>query len=233
MLRYKAMVADILGLKPKTGNFVRAINYHEIDDFKGFEKQLRYFQNYFSDAGKDFWQGKGCRLMITFDDGLKSHYQAAQKLEKYGFTGWFFVPSGLVGKTGYLNWDQIKEMSKKHVIGSHTMNHTRMNKHFSSKKLEMEIIDSKKILEKNLGPIDSFCWVGGELRTYTRPAAKLVRKHYRYGFQTCASPIRNNPYHLHRTNIESSWSIPVIRFQLSRLMDLLYTPKKILVENRT
>ena len=35
-----------------------------------------------------------------------------------------------------------------------------------------------------------------------------------------------SPLHLDRTNIESSWTLDVVQFQISGLMDLLYLPKR-------
>lgn len=96
-------------------------------------------------------------LLISFDDGLLSNYEvAAPLLERYGFTGWFFVPVALIGdrrlagdpehrerirsrhgigisgeadgSPAFMSWEQVRDLDRRrHVIGCHTMNHCRLH----------------------------------------------------------------------------------------------------------
>jgi peptidoglycan/xylan/chitin deacetylase (PgdA/CDA1 family) len=251
MQRLKSFVAELFDLGINQSLFkllghshIRAINYHDITDFMGFEEQLKYYSGRFhpvsrqdfSNMFKGIWKKDRPGMLISFDDGLSSHYEASKLLEKHGFTGWFFVPTGLIGKKGYLTLGQLKEMSKKHVIGSHTMTHVRLKEGVGISVMRHEIGKSRERLQKMLGkPVDTFCWVGGELWTYNKGASDLLRKHYDYAFQSNSSRLRPgaDPHHVQRTNIESSWPLSLVRFQLSGIMDLFYLPKRWIVENRT
>lgn len=231
--------------------FVRAVNYHVVSpsEAASFEKHLQYYaENYvpvnlqmlenFLQDGE--WQYNRPGLIVSFDDGHRSHYEiAAPLLEKYGFTGWFFVPVELMNletneisreqAESALTWEQLEYLARKHIVGSHTATHCRLNKTVDQKRLEYEIIGSGETLEKLLGHrISTFCWVGGEEESYSREAAEIIKKFYQYGFMTNNAIIgaRENPYQLQRTNIEAENPLWLVRFQLSGLMDIFYTPKR-------
>src|SRR5689334_16033696 len=87
--------------------FIRIVNYHDVPPChaRSFERQLQFFKRRFvvtnrcglQDLLAGHWSYDRPGLLITFDDGLKSHAQvAAPLLEKYGFSGWFFVPTEFV-----------------------------------------------------------------------------------------------------------------------------------------
>jgi len=235
-------------------NYIRAINYHGTPEKYqyNFEKQLVFYEKNFCSVNlKDLedllngkWMKKRPGLIISFDDGLKSNYDVAMPLlEKYGFTGWFFVPVGLIGtgnckpqdKTGsmdcrYMKWEDIIKLSKHHIIGCHTLTHCRLFSNISEHKLKEEIVNSKEILEQKLNKRnDVFCWVGGEEKTYTAKAAKYIRKAgYKYSFMTNNKPIfpGTNRFQLQRTNIEADWPLSLVKFYLSGIMDTIYTGKR-------
>ena len=156
---------------------IRAINYHGTpeDRADGFERQLRFYSRHFEPVDKSrlgdlLVCGKAVShprqrapssrkpgLLISFDDGLLSNYEvAAPLLEKYGFTGWFFVPVALIGdrrlagdpehrerirsrhgigisgeadgSPAFMSWEQVRDLDRRrHVIGCHTMNHCRLH----------------------------------------------------------------------------------------------------------
>jgi hypothetical protein len=93
-----------------------------------------------------------------------------------------------------------------------------------------EIVASRANLEQRLGqPVETFCWVGGEEDTYSVEAAREVRRAgYRYAFMTNNAPVLpgTDPFQIQRTNIEASWPLEVVRFQLSGVMDLLSLRKR-------
>lgn len=243
--------------------FIRAVNYHVVAPTEAalFEEHLRYYsENYvsvdlptletFLQTGK--WRHSRPGLIVSFDDGHRSHYEiAAPILEKYNFTGWFFVPVGLMNlennrfnnedeKTAAretaLTEEQLKYLDCRHIVGSHTETHCRLRETVPSERLEFEITGSQKNLETVLGhPVSTFCWVGGEEDSYSRAAADLIKKAYRYSFMTNNSLIlpSENPLQLQRTNIEAENPLWLLRFQLSGLLDILYTAKRRRVNSLT
>src|SRR5262245_37569055 len=58
---------------------------------------------------------------ITFDDGgASSATIIADRLERHGWRGWFFVPTDFIGRSGFCNADDIRRLHHRgHVIGSH------------------------------------------------------------------------------------------------------------------
>ena len=103
--------------------------------------------------------------------------------------------------------------------------------------MNFELIDSKIELEKIVGKkINTFCWVGGELNHYTEKAYnKIIEAGYNFSFTTNSKLINKNSdkYNLNRTNIETSYPMYLVLFQLSGLMDFLYVIKRIkLIENQ-
>lgn len=61
---------------------------------------------------------------ITFDDGNLSDLEAARRMRKHGLGGYFFVLVGRVGKPGYLDPDDIRELiSLGMEIGLHGRDH--------------------------------------------------------------------------------------------------------------
>jgi len=254
--RAGAQACDLVGInrigfemqKVLFGPFIRAVNYHVIraEDAKLFEAHLRYYNEKFCSVdlsalegflkdGK--WPNSRPGLIISFDDGHSSHYEiAAPILEKYNFTGWFFVPIGLMKTPGVQTPDadaltevQLKYLDRHHVVGSHSQTHCRLGDDVPLDRLKSEIIDSAADLEAVLGhPINTFCWVGGEEKSYGRNAAELIKQAYDYSFMTNTAIIRpsNNPLQLQRANIEAENPLWLVRFQLSGLMDILYSNKR-------
>jgi peptidoglycan/xylan/chitin deacetylase (PgdA/CDA1 family) len=246
--------------------FIRAVNYHDIPPSEAdqFEKQLQYYQKHFSPVcyedlilfhDNNIWEKKKPGLILSFDDGFRSSYEVvAPLLEKYEFTGWFFIPAGVVDvpiedqpkealkfkitpkpypygdKRVFLTWDQIMELDKNHVIGSHTLTHSRLRFNLSEEQLYQEIVVSKQVMKSNLGhEIQIFAWVGGEEGSYSYEAANIIQQaEYKVVFLTNNSLIRShtNLHLLDRTNIESNFSIGLMEFQLSGFLDIIYSFKR-------
>jgi len=253
------------------GAHIRVINYHGTpqQDATNFEAQLEFYKrHYVSVSQKELdlfftgkWESQKPGLIISFDDGYRNNYDVALPLlEKHGFIGWFFIPSGMIDGSNaeqavfagrnkdklaqaypdgryLMTWDELKKITEKHVIGCHTFSHHRMNKKDEEEILEKEIVYSKQLLEQKLQqPVDVFCWVGGEEYTYTQAAAaKIKQTGYRYSFMTNTYPVRKNanPLQLQRSNIESDNSLSLVRFQLNSLMDILYYSKRKRVNKTT
>lgn len=102
-------------------------------------------------------------VVIAFDDGYEDNFvNAFPVLKKYHFPAIVFIVTDVVGKPGFLTWEQMKEMEKDNIsFGSHTRLHTYLP---SLDKAEQrnQIQVSKEILEQQLGhPIDYFAYPSG------------------------------------------------------------------------
>lgn len=102
-------------------------------------------------------------IMITFDDGYMDNYTTALPiLKKYGFTATVFLIVKKVGDPNCLTWKEVKELDQEGWdIESHTLTHPDLTK-ISPNLLKEELVDSKAILEKELGkPIQFFAYPSG------------------------------------------------------------------------
>lgn len=235
--------------------FIRAVNYHDVPrDLAGnFEKHLQYYASQFVSVDEqtlrgflngEAWPHKKPGLILSFDDGMRSHFETvAPLLEKYGFAGWFFVPAGWiaerigenpevvknVGDQKTLNTGQVKYLAQNHVVGCHSETHRRLSADLSEDLLNIEIVGGKSSLEKTLGrDVPIFCWVGGEEYTYCKTAAEFIAQNYDLSFMTNTAVIRagDDPLQLQRTNIEAENPLSLVRFQLSGFMDIAYLAKR-------
>ncbi|MGA2775509.1 MAG: polysaccharide deacetylase family protein [Candidatus Omnitrophota bacterium] len=151
-----------------------------------FEKQMRYLK----DKGYrvislealvgGIKKGKGFphnTVVITIDDGHKSIFTYAYPvLKKYGFPATVFLVSDRVGvRKDYLNWNEVKEMSKDNIsFGAHTRNHVYLPLIEKKDILWNEIYGCKEIIEKQVGiRVDYFCYPTGG---FTEEVKMLVEK---------------------------------------------------------
>ncbi|MEO0185329.1 MAG: polysaccharide deacetylase family protein, partial [candidate division WOR-3 bacterium] len=80
----------------------------------------------------------------------------------------------------HLNWNQILEMKESGVsFGSHTMSHCNLTR-LNSERLEYELFESKRILEKYLGQIDAVSYPFNRVNTCV--LKKVAEAGYKYGF---------------------------------------------------
>ncbi len=202
-------------------------------------------------------------LIISFDDGMANNAEiAAPLLEQYGFIGWFLIPPTFINvpasqQSDYareweidvritnevqpvraMTWDQIRELDQAgHVIGSHTMNHRRLQEHLNEDVLHQEIVESKRVLEDELKhDVNVFSWMGGRLEDYShRAAQKIHEAGYQFSLMTNSQAVslNTNPLQIQRTHLEAAWGLPLVRMQLSGAIDLLYRKKRRIVEERT
>ncbi|MGE5042083.1 MAG: polysaccharide deacetylase family protein [Candidatus Levyibacteriota bacterium] len=92
-------------------------------------------------------------IVISFDDGYEDFYTYAYPiLQKYHFVASLAIPTGLLGRNGYLSWDELKEMDRsgKIFIYSHTKSHTNLTK-VTVSKAQYEILAAKEQLQKFTG----------------------------------------------------------------------------------
>jgi peptidoglycan/xylan/chitin deacetylase (PgdA/CDA1 family) len=126
-----------------------------------FESQLRYLNRAgFRSVGiadlASYLQGHGAMppkpVILTFDDGYGDHFKHAfPLLKRHGFSGTFFIITGLVGHGGYLTWSHLREMADAGMeVGSHTVSHPDLA-HLDARAQERELAESREALETELG----------------------------------------------------------------------------------
>ncbi|MCX8013070.1 MAG: polysaccharide deacetylase family protein, partial [Rectinema sp.] len=103
--------------------------------------------------------------IITFDDGDLSVYALVfPLLRQYDIKATFFVITDFVGTTGYVNWQQLKEMSdyrnargeKLFTIASHSLDHERFDQ-LSPERIKYQLVESKARIERAIGaPVQFF-----------------------------------------------------------------------------
>jgi peptidoglycan/xylan/chitin deacetylase (PgdA/CDA1 family) len=245
--------------------FIRVVYYHDVPPAlaERFESQLALLKQDFVPASKadldlllreGVWTHDRPGLIVTFDDGLRSHCEVvAPILDRLGFQGWFFVPVDLVklppaeqpaasSRHGvlhdcdtardprvFMSEMQLAALSERHIVGCHTATHVRLSRELSDSQLHLELVSAKKHLEAILGRgVDAFSWVGGEEWAYSEPAAKVIAALFDYAFTTNTSIARPGTSRLNidRTHIEASFAPSLVRLHLSGMMDLYYRPKR-------
>ncbi len=107
----------------------------------------------------DLYQKKNKRkILLTIDDGYLSFYKNAWpilKEKKIPFI--LFISTREVGAPGYMNWEQIKNISKEDFveIGNHSHTHEYLiDKNL--KTIKDDIVTSVNIFKKNLGKNSKF-----------------------------------------------------------------------------
>ena len=125
---------------------------------------------------------KNHKILITIDDGFLSFYENAWPiLKKNKIPFILFVSTEPVGKLGYMNWEQIKEVSSYDFayIGNHSHTHEYLL-NFSNIEFENDIKNSIKIFKEKLGynPI-FFSYPFGE---YNLKQTKFIENNFKYGF---------------------------------------------------
>ncbi len=170
---------------------VLVLNYHGIKaapdnrytvTINDFEKQIKYLysEGYHSISLDDYkdWlaEGKGLPsrpVLLTFDDGLKDHYEKAMPiLKKYGFVGTEFVIVNSIGKS--ISAEQIKTMIQNGwSVGSHTLNHKKLV-WLGREEMRREIAESKSRLEALFNvKVDFFAYPYGYFDDHVESEVKL------------------------------------------------------------
>lgn len=144
---------------------------------------------------------KKCYVSFTFDDGFEECYtKIAPVLNKFNNKACFFINPGFINgdekyKINFLNnivftqsgkksmtWNQIKELkSQGHTIGSHTMDHCRLNG--NDENYPYQIGESQKIIEQQLNTTcDYFAYTYGKLSDFSKDALIVAQTYHKYIF---------------------------------------------------
>lgn len=209
----------------------------------------KYFEfispNDFFDILNDKKKKKGNQILLTFDDGLKNNLFAMEVLNKRNISCMLFIVPAFVDsnnpKDFYLknirpqinplidsepedftplSWDDLREISKKHSIGSHTLTHTMNASSNDVTYLIRELEGSKLQLEKQLNvSVNSFCSINNSLLNLNATSKHLIPEYYDYHFTTIAGCNNKNktPYFIKRINVECFWLPGAVKFSLGNL----------------
>ncbi len=158
-------------------------------------------------------------VLLTFDDNYVGQYKYAfPLLKKYNYPAVWSVHTRFVGTAGQkpkATWDQLREMQKSGLItvASHTVNHLNM-KNLSNAEIEREVLESKKVLEKELGiPIDYFTYPGGDFTERAKDKVKDVG--YKAALSMSLDPRQE------RSANESEDLLAIMRFGQSRFNEAI------------
>ena len=154
-----------------------------------FEKQMEIIK----EQGYEFYDPKNFvkefekikenkKILITIDDAFKSFYTEAWpflKEKKIPFI--LFVSTEPIGKYGYMNWDEIKEIDNSDFgyIGHHSHTHEYLID-MSDKEFENDIETATKIFKNQLGYVPNiFSYPFGEYSLYMK---KYISKNFKIAF---------------------------------------------------
>ncbi len=104
-------------------------------------------------------------VFLTFDDGtLGAYAYAAEDLDTLGWPGHFFVATDWIGKPGFLDRRQIRDLYRRgHVVGSHSCSHPDWMSRLSWGELTDEWSRSCAVLGDIVGlPVTTASIAGGD-----------------------------------------------------------------------
>ena len=147
---------------------------------------------------------------VTFDDGHVSNFdQALPALSAAGIGSRFFVTAGWTSvRAEYMTWEQLRELSRcGHQIGAHGWSHKLLT-HCSDMELELELVQTRKVLEDKLGlPVTTLSLPGG--RSNDRVLAACRNAGYAQVF-TSVPQVQHSPtaFTVGRLNLRAGVTLP-------------------------
>jgi peptidoglycan/xylan/chitin deacetylase (PgdA/CDA1 family) len=129
-------------------------------------------------------------ITISVDDGSAQDLRAADLLDQYGLQATFYSPA-VNPERPVMPVGQIRELSGRFEIGSHTYNHQALGS-LPDEQAWTEIRDGKKWLEDLLGETAaSFCYPRGK---FNRRTPALVKRAGFIGGRTCHFNVHAFPH---------------------------------------
>lgn len=165
-------------------------------------------------------------VVITVDDGFRCFLtRAVPILQKYGFTATLFVYTAYVNAGGRsLTWDELRLVeSMGFSVECHSYTHPNFNnfKKYGSIKGSYnqfayhELLDSKKLIEKNLEKkVKFFCWPYGELNDYAMHLAIKCGYESTVTVKGGAVGLKSNPLYLNRFGVYSKTTMETFKKRL-------------------
>lgn len=146
-------------------------------------------------------------VLISFDDTRVDQYSVAlPELNKHGFKGAFFIMTVSLGRPGYMNKEQVKQLADEgHSIGSHTWNHKNI-KTYMAEDWTTQIQEPSRLLQTITGrPVDFFAYPFG---LWNKDAIAKLKDHgFKAVFQLSARRDENDPlFSIRRIIVPGEWS---------------------------
>lgn len=112
-------------------------------------------------------------VSLTFDDGDADNFQVAAVLRQYDLQATFYVPSGLVGSSAYMTWDQLLTLQEDgNEIGGHTLDHVNLGELEPSDLRHQVCDDRQALMQHGFQPISFAYPYGG----YDEAAKQIVQE---------------------------------------------------------
>lgn len=151
-------------------------------------------------------------ISLTFDDGLKSHYDVAYPaLKDKGLTATFFVSTKHLHDFGFRRYMSLSDVYEIRwsgfEIGAHTRTHARLSA-LSGSELWSEIYGSRRDLaDLGVGPILSFAYTYGDFDSETLRYVKEAR--FRAARTTLPgfADLATDPYRLPRMSVDRNTTL--------------------------
>ena len=222
------------------------------DELKDFERQLNYlnkFGDFISmDQVHEMVTGsepiRGRYFSITFDDGFYNTYSNMMEItSRLKIPVIIYLPTDYIGSDPteldynliyerfaprntkllrFLTWDQCREMLNHQIsFGAHTTGHPLLSS-LNNDKVEYELLESKKIIEKELGrPCPHFaCPRGQPIRDFDPTITKeiAIKSNYQTVVSTHGGTTRqgDDPYLLNRRHLLAKWGNYQLKYFLGK-----------------
>lgn len=196
------------------GRAMRLVNFHATPRYRE-EEFRRQMADYavrfepvtpanFAAAVAGEWPHERPGLMPALFEGYRDNLDVMVPiLEEFGFTGWFFVPSGFLSvphaeQRSYaaahdlflpdqdeypddriaLTWDEAREIRRRgHAFACHTRTHNEVKPDTPRAVLEEEIVDAMAEMTRELGAApEIFCWLEGAAVGVNPEADAMLRE---------------------------------------------------------
>ena len=177
-----------------------------------FAAQLDYLQaeGYTTITLQDFMRvvhGKGKLpekpIVLTFDDGYEDNYKTMLPiLEAHKMTAVVYVITNEIGKAGYLNLDEIKDMQRRGLeIGSHTSDHLPLTEQDKITQ-RRQVSESKTFLDwSGLETIYSLSYPNGEFNSEIEKILREENYLTAVTGEAGLNTLETNPLELYRVHI--------------------------------
>lgn len=147
-------------------------------------------------------------VVLTFDDGYDNFYTIAFPiLRRFNFHAVAFIPTGLIGGSYYMNWNQIREIQSSGLITfeGHSVTHVSLVSLSYAAALK-QLTDSKNVLQSQTGyPVNFVAYPYGSSNGAIQQAARQAG--YVGGLGTWYGKAGGGSMNMPRIKVSGFWSI--------------------------
>lgn len=160
-------------------------------------------------------------VVLTFDDGYEDNFLYAYPLlRERAMVGTFFVVSGLVGKPGYLTWEQIRTMAADGMeMGAHSDSHVDLRL-WGTDRVVYEVVRPKEAIENATGrPVRFFSYPSGR---YQRRTVDILRSAHYWGAVTTVQGARvtgDNLFEMPRLRMRGTTTVAGLAWSLETYVE--------------